>query len=80
MRTKTKIALVLCACTSLGACAQRYSIDARAIDGVARPVLDRHDAYVLTDQDITDLQREINLRDSALVRELLDTALEGAPE
>jgi hypothetical protein len=49
-------------------------IQAQAIDGSVRRVADRHDEYVQRDQFMSELERRIALRDTELLRKVLDEA------
>lgn len=60
---------------SVTACAPRTSIDAEALDGMMGNVLTRHDAYVRADPALSETERSIALRSSAMVRALIDEAL-----
>lgn len=59
----------------IAGCCPKKTVDATAIKGVMKPVLDRHDAYVKADKSYKDEKtRKRHLRSSALVREILDRA------
>lgn len=55
-------------------------IRSEAVDGPFRGVADRHDAYVNADESLDDLERRIYLRDTELLRRLLDEAVPAAAE
>lgn len=58
----------------LTGCAGPGMIDSANVDGTLRDVLDRHDAYVDTDEGLSDLERRAYLRDAQLLREVLNEA------
>lgn len=66
---------VVAACVALAGCGPKKTIDAEAMDGVARPVLERHDQYVRDDNTLEQVEKDTFLRSSELVRQLLDEAL-----
>lgn len=47
-------------------------LSADLIDGSLRGIADRHDAYVQVDPGLTDLERKVFLRDTEIVRRILD--------
>lgn len=59
-----------------GCTGPKFQMDARAIDGMMQPVMDRHDAYVTRDQQLSPTERETYLRSSALLRSIQDTAMQ----
>lgn len=67
-----KRAFLLCALCLTG-CATNM-IRADAIDGTLRRVAERHDVYIQADPDLDELERDIYLRDTELLRRLLDEA------
>ncbi len=75
---KRLIPLILFSSLLIG-CQPSQTIDAKAMNGVARPVLDRHDAYVNADTALLPVQKETYLRSSILVRDLLDESLTPTP-
>lgn len=62
-------------CVTLVGCGPKKTIDAEAMNGVARPVLERHDSYVRDDASLEQVEKDTFLRSSELVRQLLDEAL-----
>lgn len=58
----------------LASCAPKNSIDADAFDGVLDPVLDRHDAYVVADEDLDPAERDTFLISSDLLRAAVEEA------
>ena len=70
---KSKITVVLFCVAFLMGCAKGM-IRAEAIDGTLRGLCDRHDSYVVKDDTLSSAQKETNLRDSALLRKVLDEA------
>lgn len=72
---KALFATATLACISLSGCGPDQTIDAKALNGVVRPVLERHDEYVEKDSSLQQVERDTYLRSSELVRQLVDEAL-----
>lgn len=74
--TKTRLACIA-AITALAVVAcDAGKVDAEALDGVMHPVLDRHDAYVIEDESLEEVERSTALRSSEIIRRLVDEAKE----
>ena len=73
-------ALALCL---LGGCQMfqggKGQISAVAIEAPMTGVMQRHDAYVTADANLTDVEKTTFLRSSELVKKAMDTALERNP-
>ncbi len=66
--------LIACAFVALTGC-QTSMIDANVVDGLATPILARHNAYVQADQTIVDETiRADYLRSAELLRALIEEA------
>ena len=74
MKRTALIVGALCALLVTG-CGPDKVVGAEAMAGVMYPVLERHDAYVEADQSLTGVEQSTALRSSALMRELVETAL-----
>jgi len=76
--TATATTLGLCfglvAILSASGCCGQGVIRAEAVDGTMRRLIERHDRYTHADSTLTPLQRRANLRDGAVVINLLDEA------
>lgn len=57
-----------------GGCSSSDCIKAGNIEGVTRPILDRHDAYVQQDETLEEFSKKAFLRSSELLRKVLDEA------
>jgi hypothetical protein len=53
---------------------QSGTIQATAVDGTFRRVADRHDKYIASDASLSPLEKRIDLRDTELLRGVLDAA------
>lgn len=62
-----------------GCTGPQSTVDAKAVDGTLRPVLDRHDRYVTADTSLSAVEKTTDLRSSALIRATLDAALQKRP-
>jgi len=71
MKRLMLIAIVL-ALNSFGC--QTGTIQASAVDSTFRRVADRHDKYVAGDASLSALDKSIDLRDTSLLRGVLDAA------
>lgn len=62
-------------------CAPEGYVRADAIKGTLLRVAERHDAYTKADKDLKESNRKRNLRDTALLRRLMEEATKtGAPK
>jgi hypothetical protein len=55
-------------------CATSGTIRAAAVDSTFRRVADRHDKYINADPTLSDLEKRVDLRDTAVLRGVLDEA------
>lgn len=70
---------IVAALLLLAGCGGKGRIDAKAVEAVATPVMDRHDAYVKTKKnpdgtDMSDAEQETYLRSTELMRRAIATA------
>jgi len=59
---------------ALAGCAGAGKINVSAISTSVRAVADRHDDYVRSDADLTDLERRVYLRSSSLLLRVVEEA------
>lgn len=73
---KTRITALIVAIWTLGALAgcSANGINPAAVDGAFRRVADRHDKYVNADDTLSPIEKRIDLRDTTLLRGVLDAA------
>ena len=67
------VVLLVGLASSLLGCGTRM-IDASAIQGTVHDVVATHDAYVSADPNLTDLEREVLLGNSDVLRKVVDEA------
>ena len=67
-------AILTFALSSLQGCGTPGYIRAEAIDTTVRGMVERHDAYTVSDPALSDLERRVYLRDGELLLQLLDEA------
>jgi hypothetical protein len=65
--------LALLALVLLAGCGAT-GINPAAVDGAFRRVAARHDAYIQADNDLSPIEKRIDLRDTELLRGVLDAA------
>lgn len=56
-------------------CSGRTMVDASNIEQPLNDVADRHDEYTRNNEDLSDLEERADLRDTELLREIIDQAL-----
>ena len=69
----TKLALNLLLLVTLSGCHQGY-VRAEALDGTLNPVMDRHDAYVKADEGLSEIEKEVFLNSTLLLRKTIKEA------
>jgi hypothetical protein len=67
------LTLALCSLVAVAGC-QSGTIQAAAVDGAFRRVAARHDVYVASDPLLSPLEKRIDLRDTELLRGVLNAA------
>ena len=66
--------LIACLMLAVTGCASTGTIRAAAVDSTFRRVADRHDKYVNSDANLSPLEKSVDLRDTAVLRGVLDAA------
>jgi hypothetical protein len=72
MKTRASVFLSVPALLSLTGCCPQKTISADAIAGPLNRVSDRHDGYAEKDPDLDEVERRIYLRDTELLRQVLE--------
>ena len=69
-RMKTSVFVsMIAACALIGGCKGMIHVD--SVEPTLNPVMDRHDAYVKNDTNLTDPEKSTFLRSTEMLRELL---------
>lgn len=75
MKLQTRIYVVMLALGLMAAgCVSTGTIRAAAVDSTFRRVADRHDRYIAADASLSPLEKSVDLRDTAVLRGVLDAA------
>ena len=69
--------LLLVLCIVIHGCVAKGQIAAEDITGTLHRVCDRHDSYIMADTAMSETYRKIDLRDTMLLRQIVDEALKG---
>lgn len=70
---KTLTSLIVLALSMCVGC-QTGTIQADAVDGTFRRVAERHDRYIAADPGLSAVEKSVSLRDTGLLRAVLDAA------
>lgn len=79
MRLFALTGLLLTVCSGCDWWSGAGTLNPEALDRPLSRVSDRHDAYISADTRLTDLQRRTYLRDTALLRAVVDEAMKRPP-
>lgn len=77
MKRKIIFIVLVVSALTLGGCVSRGTIPAADIEPLIEVVGERHDAYVEADESLSEAQKGVALRSTALLRKVVQEARDG---